>query len=100
LKAADAPTDTFGILHLDLVTGGPVSIGHFEAAPRGRNARLQHQLSRADLQSQDPLESRAVHPARRARVPRPAAAAFVGRYGINVRGDHVRLDPVTLHVRG
>src|SRR5581483_2919400 len=68
LHSADAAADTLGVFHCDPIEGRAVPIAHLEASPGGRNARLQQQSARLQPQAEDPLETRAVHPAGRARV--------------------------------
>ena len=53
----------------------------------------------SQAEAEDPLDAGAVHPARRPRVPRPAAAPHVRRHGVDVGGGDVGLDLVAMDAR-
>ena len=87
---------TFATVIFDghLVSGRPMSIGDLVSWPAFWNAWLDVQPVPSQLKSEDSFQSNAVQPARRSRIPRPAAPAGVWRRSVDVRGDHIRLDLV------
>ena len=64
-------------LHIDPIVRDAVSIAGAERRPIGRNAGLHCHAAALDAQPEQRLDDAAVEPARRARVPGPAAAADV-----------------------
>src|SRR5688500_19374557 len=66
------------------------------ARPGARDAGIDPEPGAAQAEAQDPLDAGLVHPTRRPRVPGPAAAADVGRLGVDVGGHDVRLDLVAM----
>src|ERR1019366_8839666 len=71
-----------------------------EARPATGYAGTDPKHGSAHLESQDPLDCRAIHPGRRSGVPGPAASADVRGRRIHIRTDHIGLDLVALNVRG
>src|SRR3954468_17807706 len=96
LQLDAAALQPIGILDHDLVRRRLVAILDRELLPSRRNARLEEHLLSALLESENHLERRPVHPARRARVPGPPTAAEMSLCGIDIGGDDVRLDLVRL----
>ena len=96
----DAAGDAARVLDRDLVARGVVAEGDLEAAATragctGRDGATAPRRRKPE----DPLEPGAVHPARRAGVPGPAAAPDVRRLGVDVGGDDVGLDLVAVDAR-
>src|SRR2546423_7003748 len=60
------------------------------------NTRLDEQFVAALLEAEYCLERNAIHPARRARVPGPAASPEVAFRGIDIRCNDVGLDFVNV----
>src|SRR5450759_4436301 len=71
-----------------------------EARPGTGYAGTDPKHGSAHVDSQDAFDCRAIHPARRSRVPGPASSADVGGRRIHIRTDHIGLDLVALSVRG
>ena len=81
---------------VDVVHGFAVAVVDLERLPVRRQAGLEMQLVHFQAQAQQGFDDEAVHPAGRAGVPGPAAAAGVGRQGIDVGGDDIGLHFVGL----
>ena len=88
--------DLFGARsrYSDAVERVPEAVVQLELRPLGGKAWLESQPAALEPESQQRLQDQAIHPAGRARVPGPAAAAGVRRDGVDVGGDDVRLDLV------
>ena len=82
----------------DLVRRAAMAVVDREARPVRRHAGREREPVLAQAESEDPFETGAIQPAGRTRVPGPAAAPGMRRLGVHVRGDHVGLDLVALHV--
>src|SRR5436309_14177449 len=80
-----------GVLDRDLIARRVVAEAELEAGPGARDARVEVKRAAPDAEAQDPLDAGAMHPARGARVPGPAAAAHVRWLGVDVGRHHVRL---------
>ena len=93
------PADSLRVLDGDPVEGVAMMVGDFEALPILGNARINTEGGASLLKSENPLQARAVKPARSPRVPRPSPPALVRRFGVDVRGYHVRLHLVSLKIR-
>src|SRR6185503_17612168 len=74
---ADPTAPAQWVLDDDPVAGAVMAELDLEAVPRGGYAGVDRQPSASHPEAEDPLEAGAVHPARRSRVPGPAAAADV-----------------------
>ena len=83
-----------GVADVDVIDGLAVAVVHVEAGPARRRARLDAQAIDLEAEPEQRLGDQPVHPARRARVPGPAAAAGVLRVGVDVGRDDVGLDLV------
>src|SRR5271170_6777711 len=66
-----------------------VSESNFEVSPTLRDAGIDEERRAAQTKSEDPLETRQIHPSSRARVPRPAAAPYMRRLRIYVAAGDV-----------
>src|SRR5208282_507613 len=96
LDAANSATYAARVFDRDLVARRAESIGNLEAGPPGRYAWIDHQRLTAQSKSQYPLEPRAIHPYRRARVPGPSSAPDVRGHRVDVGACDVRLDLVAM----
>src|SRR5271166_6809028 len=94
--AAHSATDAPWVLDRDLITRRAVSIDYLEARPPGRDARIDQQGFAPETKAQYPLESRPIHPARRARIPGPSSPPDVRRRRVHVGAGDVRLDFVAM----
>src|ERR1700678_1321943 len=75
LGEANTPTDPGRIVDRNLVLHGLTANRHLESRPAFRNAGVKMQVSAVDAQPEDALDPGALHPPRRAGVPRPTAAS-------------------------
>src|SRR5262245_36297923 len=96
LHAGNTAGDAIRILDLNLVARGVVTKRDGKAGPGARDAGIDVERGAAKAKAQQPLDTRAIHPAGRAGVPAPAAPSRVGRLGIDVARDDVRLDTVAV----
>src|SRR5262245_27659306 len=96
LDARDPARHAVRILDPHLVEGCVIAERDREALPGARNARVDEERRPAQAEAQKPLDARPIHPARRARVPGPAASPRVRVLGVHVAGDHVGLDPIAI----
>src|SRR2546422_6285839 len=95
----DAAADALRIPDGDPVESAAVTVGDLEAFPPSGDARIDAKCGALLPESEDPLQARAVQPARGPGVPSPSPPSHVGRFGINIRGNGVRLDLVLLNLR-
>src|ERR1700677_1696823 len=84
LSEANTPTDPGRIVDRNLVLHGLTANRHLERRPAFRNAGIKMQVSASDSQSENALYAGALHPTRRAGVPRPTAPPDMGRARIDV----------------
>src|SRR4030095_15645698 len=96
LHARNTAGDAIRILDVHLVARRVVTKRDGKAGPGARNAGIDEEGRAAKAKAQQPLDARAIHPAGRARVPAPSAAPQVGRLGVDVTRDDVRLDTVAV----
>src|SRR6185436_6039220 len=75
-----------------------MAIAHFKSRPARRYAWFETKGVAPQLEPQNRFNGDAVEPARRAGVPRPAAAARVRRGAIHVGANHIWLNFVMLHL--
>ena len=87
------------IVDRDFILRGLTANRHLERRPTFGNAGVEMQESAADAQPENALYAGALHPTRRARVPRPAAPPDMGRACIDVGRDDIGLHFVAMHVR-
>src|SRR5437762_2365920 len=87
------------VLHHDRVPCRVIPEGDLVRWPRARDARIEMERGAAQPEPEDRLDRGAVHPPGRPRVPGPSPAPHVRRLGIDVGGDHVRLDLVPVDAR-
>ena len=71
---------------------------HHEAVPCPGNARCDGEATAPAPESEDRLETEAVHPGRRAGVPGPAASADVRRVRVDIGRHHVGFHLVALDI--
>src|SRR5262249_52292860 len=71
-----------------------------EAGPAGRNYRIEPQPVARQVEAEHRLHAHAVRPAGGSGVARPPTAADMWRSRVDVGGDHVRLDAVSLRAAG
>src|SRR5690349_16090251 len=76
-----------------------IAEGKFIAGPAAGNTRVHEKRLAAQAETQQPLHSRSVHPARRTGIPSPAAAPRVRRFGVDVTGRDIGLHLIALDVR-
>ena len=93
---SDTATASLRIGDPNLVVRGPHPPGDRVLAPRRWNTRIDGEHRAAAAQSEDALESSAIHPSRRACVPGPSASAGVKAVHVDVPGQHVGLGLVAL----
>src|SRR4030095_10918881 len=96
LDALDPPGHPSRVLHGDLVARRMVAEAYGEAAPDAGDARLDVEGGAAQPEAEHPLDAGPVHPARRARVPSPAATSDVRRLGIDGGRDDVGFDSIAV----
>src|SRR5271154_4309006 len=89
LDAKNATADSLRIFDCDVVPRRMVSESNFEMLPTLRDAGIDEERRAAQTKSEDPLETRPIHPSSRARVPRPAAAPYMRRLRIYVAAGDV-----------
>ena len=82
------------ILYCDVIMGLAKAIMDRETRPIRRKAGREAELVDFQDQAEQRFGDQTVHPAGGAGVPRPTAAARMGRYGVNVGGDDVGLHAV------
>ena len=75
-----------------------MAIAQFESRPARRDAWLETKGVTPQSETENRFNGDAEEPARRAGVPRPAAAARVRRGAIDVGAHHIRLNFVMLHL--
>src|ERR1051326_7807491 len=90
--------DRAGVVHDDLVDAPAIPIGDRELRPPRWHGRANLQLIAALSEAENRLETNAIHPARRAGVPRPAAAAELSSGGVDVSRHDEWLDLVPRHI--
>src|SRR5436309_14191237 len=85
-----------GVLDRDLIARRVVAEVNLEATPGARDARVEVKRATPDAEAQDPLDAGAMHPARGARVPGPAATAHVRWFGVDIGRRHIGLHLVAV----
>src|SRR5580692_3409896 len=80
--ARNAAADTTRIFHGNQITRRSIPVGELKAGPGAGNAGVDLKYLTAHLDAENPFRARAVHPARRARVPGPTASAGVRRHRV------------------
>src|SRR4051812_46405851 len=96
----DTSADASGVLDRDLVTRRVIPKRRLESGPGARDARVYAERRLLHAQTEDPFHGGSIHPARRSRVPRPAAAAHVGGFRTDVAGGDVGLRHVPVQTGG
>ena len=86
------------VFDLYFVASGAVSKHDSESWPRLRNARIKMQRRASNSQSQNAFDAGALHPSRGARIPSPAATPDVRRDSIDIRGNNIRFNFVTVDI--
>src|SRR5437773_10826766 len=99
LDTSDASTERVRVLNSNPVSCRAPPKRNFKLTPEPGNARIKVQTIAAQPEAEDVLERGAIHPARRTRVPGPAAASGVRWHGIDVAHRNVRFDFVLVHAR-
>src|SRR4029453_14567061 len=94
----DAATHASRVVHQNSVCRGPVAIAQFKPGPSRRDTWLETKGAAPQSETQDRFNGDAIEPARRAGVPRPAAAARVRWGAIHVGTNHIRLNFVMPHL--
>src|SRR5262245_24277348 len=84
------------VLDADLVARRVVAKRDGKTRPAPRDARVDEERGPAEPEAQQPLDAGPIHPPGRARVPGPAPAPRMRRFGVDVAGDHVGLDPIAI----
>src|SRR5438105_7791568 len=100
LGLRDPPAAVLRVGNGDVIAGAAETPDDGILGPGRGDAGIQLEAPTVALEAEDALQTRAVHPARGARVPRPTAAPGVGRVSVDVSGGDVRLGFVALDVRG
>src|SRR4030095_13974719 len=80
------------ILDVNPIGSPPVSIGDLKLAPKAWDTRIDSQLISTQFESENIFQGRSIHPAGRARVPRPSAPAGVWRHSVDISGRNIRFD--------
>src|SRR6476619_2578296 len=75
-----------------------MTIFQVKSGPTRRDAWLKAQCLTAQSETQNRFNGYAVEPTRRARVPRPSAAARVWRGAVHVSTSNIRFNFVTLNL--
>src|SRR5512132_620504 len=86
------------VVYENLIRRRLMAIAQFESGPAGWDAWLETKGAAPQSETQDRLNGDAIEPARRAGVPRPAAAARVRWGAIYVGTHYVRLNFVVLRL--
>lgn len=77
LDSGDAPRNPAGVLDRDLIARRVVAERDRETPPRARDAGIEMQHRAPQPEPEEPLDPGPVHPAGRARIPRPSTTADV-----------------------
>ncbi len=93
---ADPVLDALGILDGDPIGRRPVAIGDLEARPVAGNPGVDREAVAPEVEPEDRLKPDSEEPRGRPGVPGPASPAGVRRPAVDVGGDDVRLDLVTV----
>src|SRR5579862_4314583 len=96
LDAGHAATNAARIFDRDFISSQAVSIDYLEPWPSARDAWIDQERFAANTKAQYPLETRPIHPSRRARIPCPSATPDVRRGRVQVGACDVRLDFVAI----
>src|SRR5205823_11117722 len=97
LNGRHPPSHTLRVLDSDVVPRRVIAERDVEALPRTRDTRIDHEPRATQPESENPLEAGSIHPSGGPRVPRPAPAADVRGFGIDVPGEDVGLDLVAVN---
>src|ERR1700728_2048656 len=98
LRVRYTAADAQRVVDQNLVTRGAILEHDLKARPFFWDAGTQKQGLSLYAKSKDRLEAGAIHPAARARIPRPTPAPDVRSDGIHVCGDDVRFNLVAVRI--
>src|SRR5688572_4168086 len=97
-RSIGRPTRACGVVRENPICRRPMAILQFKARPARRDAWLKTKCFASQLKTQNRFDGDAVEPTRRARVPRPTAAARVRWGAIHIGTNYIRLNFVMLHL--
>src|SRR6266481_2183350 len=89
---AHSATNAARVFDRDFIARRAVSIRNLEARPIAGDARIDQKRFAAETKAQYPLDTRAIHPSGRARVPGPSSTTLMRRHRVHVGACDVRLD--------
>src|SRR5579872_1928320 len=99
LHSSDSKGNARRIINLNLIGRRMVSKTNGVSRPVFGDTRVDKKHRAPDTKTQDPLYPGAVEPAGGACVPCPSTTSHMGRLGVNIASDNVRLHFVALHAR-